>query len=73
MDEGHPARDGWAQEVQHLLLYGRDREASDLAARHLLDDHLLDDHLLDDHLPTNRLTPRQPTQQIQQTQRERDT
>ena len=38
MNEGHHAHDGWAQEMHHLLMHGRDREASELAAHHLLDD-----------------------------------
>ena len=38
MNEGHHAQDGWPQQMQHLLMHGRDREASELAARHLLDD-----------------------------------
>ena len=29
---------GWADQVQHLILHGRDREATELAARHLRDD-----------------------------------
>jgi uncharacterized protein (TIGR03086 family) len=32
------AAGGWAQEVQQLILHGRDREAAELAARHLHDD-----------------------------------
>lgn len=38
MDNGHPADAGWAGEVQQLMLHGRDREATELAARHLRDD-----------------------------------
>jgi uncharacterized protein (TIGR03086 family) len=35
MQERDPADTGWADEVQHLILHGRDREATELAARHL--------------------------------------
>jgi uncharacterized protein (TIGR03086 family) len=38
MDDGHSAEIGWARDVQHLMLHGRDREAAELAARHLRDD-----------------------------------
>ena len=38
MDERDPADAGWAEEVQQLILHGRDREAAELAARHLHDD-----------------------------------
>jgi uncharacterized protein (TIGR03086 family) len=38
MNEGHRANAGWADEVQQLLMHGRDREAAELAARHLRDD-----------------------------------
>lgn len=35
MDEDLPAGADWADEVQHLLLHGRDREAAEVAALHL--------------------------------------
>ena len=38
MDKGRPAHAGWADEVQQLMLHGRDREAAELAARYLRDD-----------------------------------
>lgn len=38
MDNDHPADAEWAGEVQQLMLHGRDREAAELAARHLRDD-----------------------------------
>jgi uncharacterized protein (TIGR03086 family) len=37
MDEGQPANSGWADDVQQLMLHGRDREAAELAARYLRD------------------------------------
>jgi uncharacterized protein (TIGR03086 family) len=37
MDEGQAANTGWADEVQELMVHGRDREAAELAARHLRD------------------------------------
>ena len=37
MDEGEPEERGWADDVQQLMLHGRDREAAELAARHLRD------------------------------------
>ena len=37
MEEHDPAVTGWADEMQQLLLHGRDREAAELAARHLQD------------------------------------
>lgn len=39
MDKGHPADVGWARELQQLVVHGRDREAAELAARHLRDEH----------------------------------
>lgn len=38
MDMGDHAETGWAGEVQHLMVHGRDREAAELAARNLRDD-----------------------------------
>ena len=38
MEQGHAAEAGWAQEVQKLMLHGRDREAAELAAMHLRHD-----------------------------------
>jgi uncharacterized protein (TIGR03086 family) len=35
MDERNPAAARWAEEVQQLMLYGRDREATELAVQHL--------------------------------------
>lgn len=35
MDKDQPADVGWASELQQLVLHGRDREAAELAARHL--------------------------------------
>jgi uncharacterized protein (TIGR03086 family) len=38
MHERDTADTGWADEVQQLILHGRDREATELAARHLQND-----------------------------------
>jgi uncharacterized protein (TIGR03086 family) len=38
MDKRNPAETGWAEEVQQLILHGRDREAAELAAQHLRGD-----------------------------------
>jgi uncharacterized protein (TIGR03086 family) len=35
MNTRNPSDAGWASEVQHLMVLGRDREAAELAARHL--------------------------------------
>jgi uncharacterized protein (TIGR03086 family) len=37
MDESQPAQAEWTDEVQQLMLHGRDREAAELAARNLRD------------------------------------
>jgi uncharacterized protein (TIGR03086 family) len=38
MDERDPVASGWAEEMQQLLLHGRDREAATLATQHLQND-----------------------------------
>ncbi len=38
MEQVDPADIGWPDEVQRLIVHGRDREATELAARHLRDD-----------------------------------
>ena len=40
MDKDDPGETEWAGKVQQLMVHGRDREAAELAARHLRDDQI---------------------------------
>ena len=58
MDKRNPTDVGWAEEVQQLILHGRDREAAELAARHLTQD------LADEMTPTRGDITMGPLEQL---------